>query len=61
MMVASALHCVGVLFPLLPRVVLVRYLVRPRLLKVLPHVYALAFALMLSATFLRPCSAPFGT
>ena len=37
---------VGVLIPLLRREVLVRYPMRPRLQRILPHLYALSFAVL---------------
>ena len=48
--------CVGVLIPLLRREVLVRYLVRPHLQRILPHLYALSFALALGIEIIERIS-----
>ena len=53
---------VGVLIPLLPREVLVRYPVRPHLQRILPHLYALSFVLALGIEILeRIQTSPFTT
>ena len=53
---------VGVLIPLLPREVLVRYPVRPHLQRILPHLYALTFVLALGIEILeRIETSPFTT
>ena len=48
--------CVGVLIPLLRREVFVRYPVRPHLQRILPHLYALSFALALGIEIIERIS-----